>query len=146
MRLNDGRVLPVFIGHAFRGEDLTIFGANGKQTRSYCYVDDLMEEIYRLLHSDYAYPVNIGNPNEITMNDFAQEIIKLIGTNQKIEYLPLPQDDPKQRQPDITKATELLGGLVPKINRIDGLLSTYNYFKSLPRTTWDLPNKEFKHN
>ena len=143
MRLNDGRVLPAFIGQALRGEDLTIFG-DGTQTRSFCYVDDLVEGIYRLLHSDYVYPVNIGNPNEITMNDFAKEIIKLTGTNQKIIYLPLPQDDPKQRQPDITKARELLGW-EPKINRKDGLLKTYNYFKSLPRTTWDLPNKEFKN-
>jgi dTDP-glucose 4,6-dehydratase len=128
MRLNDGRVLPAFIGQALRGEDLTIFG-DGSQTRAFCYVDDLVEGIYKLLMSDYAYPVNIGNPNEITMNDFAQEIIKLTGTSQKIVYHPLPQDDPKQRQPDITKAKELLGW-EPKIDREEGLKITYDYFKS----------------
>lgn len=130
MRLNDGRVLPAFIGQALRGEDLTIFG-DGTQTRSFCYVDDLVEGIYRLLHSDYVNPVNIGNPNEITMNDFAKEIIKLTGTNQKIIYLPLPQDDPKQRQPDITKAKEILSW-TPRVDRKEGLKITYDYFKSLP--------------
>jgi dTDP-glucose 4,6-dehydratase len=130
MRLNDGRVLPAFIGQALRGEDLTIFG-DGTQTRSFCYVDDLVEGIYRLLLSDYFYPVNIGNPNEITMNDFAHEIISLTGTKQKIVYLPLPQDDPKQRQPDITKARELLNW-EPKVGRTEGLRITYEYFKSLP--------------
>ncbi len=131
MRLNDGRVLPAFIGQALRGEDLTIFG-DGTQTRSFCYVDDLVEGIYRLLLSDYAYPVNVGNPSEITMNEFAEEIIKLTGTNQKIVHRPLPKDDPKQRQPDITKAREILGW-EPKINRAEGLKITYEYFKSLPR-------------
>jgi dTDP-glucose 4,6-dehydratase len=131
MRLNDGRVLPAFIGQALRGEDLTIFG-DGTQTRSFCYVDDLVEGIYRLLHSDYVYPVNIGNPNEITMNDFAQEIIKLTGTDQKIVYLPLPQDDPKQRQPNIDKAKAILKW-EPKINRGDGLRFTFEYFKNLPK-------------
>jgi dTDP-glucose 4,6-dehydratase len=131
MRLNDGRVLPAFIGQALRGEDLTIFG-DGTQTRSFCYVDDLVEGIYRLLLSDYAYPVNIGNPSEITMNEFAEEIIKLTGTNQKIVHRPLPKDDPKQRQPDITKAREILGW-EPKVNRAEGLKITYEYFKSLPR-------------
>ncbi|WP_202701651.1 UDP-glucuronic acid decarboxylase family protein [Flavobacterium sp. UGB4466] len=130
MRLNDGRVLPAFIGQALRGEDLTIFG-DGTQTRSFCFVDDLVEGIYRLLMSDYTHPVNIGNPNEITMNDFAQEIIKLTNTDQKIVYLPLPQDDPKQRQPDITKAKAILDW-EPKINREEGLRITYEYFKSLP--------------
>ena len=131
MRLNDGRVLPAFIGQALRGEDLTIFG-DGTQTRSFCYVDDLVEGIYRLLLSDYAYPVNIGNPSEITMNEFAEEIIKLTGTDQKIVHRPLPKDDPKQRQPDITKARQILGW-EPKINRAEGLKITYEYFKSLPR-------------
>jgi dTDP-glucose 4,6-dehydratase len=131
MRLNDGRVLPAFIGQALRGEDLTIFG-DGTQTRSFCYVDDLVEGIYRLLLSDYAYPVNIGNPSEITMNEFAEEIIKLTGTDQKIVHRPLPKDDPKQRQPDITKAREILGW-EPKVNRAEGLKITYEYFKSLPR-------------
>jgi dTDP-glucose 4,6-dehydratase len=131
MRLNDGRVLPAFIGQALRGENLTIFG-DGTQTRSFCYVDDLVEGIYRLLLSDYAYPVNIGNPSEITMNEFAEEIIKLTGTDQKIVHRPLPKDDPKQRQPDITKAKEILGW-EPKVNRAEGLKITYEYFKSLPR-------------
>ncbi|CAH0996040.1 UDP-glucose 4-epimerase [Emticicia aquatica] len=131
MRLNDGRVLPAFIGQALRGEDLTIFG-DGTQTRSFCYVDDLVEGIYRLLLSDYAYPVNIGNPSEITMNEFAEEIIKLTGTDQKIVHKPLPKDDPKQRQPDITKAREILGW-EPKVSRAEGLKITYEYFKNLPR-------------
>lgn len=141
MRLNDGRVLPAFIGQALRGEDLTIFG-DGTQTRSFCYVDDLVEGIYRLLMSDYVLPVNIGNPNEITMNDFAQEIIKLTGTSQKIINLPLPTDDPKQRRPDITKAQELLDW-EPKIDRAEGLKITYDYFKSLPELEKMKTHKEF---
>lgn len=131
MRLNDGRVLPAFIGQALRGEDLTIFG-DGSQTRSFCYVDDLVEGIYRLLLSDYALPVNIGNPSEITIKDFAEEIIKLTGTTQKIVYKDLPKDDPKQRQPDITKAKAILGW-EPKVSRAEGLRITYQYFKALPR-------------
>lgn len=131
MRLNDGRVLPAFIGQALRGEDLTIFG-DGSQTRSFCYVADLVEGIYRLLLSDYPYPVNIGNPSEITIKEFAEEIIKLTGTDQKVIYKELPQDDPKQRQPDITKAREILGW-EPKILREEGLRITYEYFKSLPK-------------
>ena len=138
MRLNDGRVLPAFIGQALRGEDLTIFG-DGSQTRSFCYVDDLVEGIVRLLHSDYAYPVNIGNPDEITIGDFAEEIIRLTGTDQKVIYKDLPVDDPKQRQPDITKAKELLGWS-PKVNRSEGLKLTYAYFKSL--TPQELNEKE----
>lgn len=130
MRLNDGRVLPAFIGQALRGEDLTVFG-DGSQTRSFCYVDDLIEGIYRLLMSDYAYPVNIGNPAEITIRQFAEEIVKLTGTKQKIVYQPLPKDDPKQRQPDITKARQILGW-EPKVSRAEGLKITYDYFKSLP--------------
>ncbi|MFN0187199.1 MAG: UDP-glucuronic acid decarboxylase family protein [Bacteroidia bacterium] len=130
MRLNDGRVLPAFIGQALRGEDLTVFG-DGSQTRSFCFVDDLIEGIYRLLLSDYAYPVNIGNPQEITIREFGEEIIKLTGTNQKLITHPLPQDDPKQRRPDITKAQEILGW-EPKISREVGLKITYDYFKSLP--------------
>ena len=130
MRLNDGRVLPAFIGQALRGENLTVFG-DGSQTRSFCYVDDLIEGIYRLLLSNYAYPVNIGNPQEITIREFGEEIIKLTGTNQKLITHPLPQDDPKQRRPDITKAQEILGW-EPKINREEGLKITYDYFKSLP--------------
>ena len=131
MRLNDGRVLPAFIGQAIRGEDLTVFG-DGSQTRSFCYVDDLVEGIYRLLFSDYAYPVNIGNPDEITIKEFGEEIIKLTGTQQKLIFKDLPKDDPKQRRPDITKARELLGW-EPKINRAEGLKITYEYFKSLPQ-------------
>ena len=128
-RLNDGRVLPAFIGQALRGEDLTIFG-DGSQTRSFCYVDDLVEGIYRLLLSDYHQPVNIGNPSEITISQFAEEIIKLTGTNQKVIYKDLPVDDPKQRQPDITRAREILGW-EPKVSREEGLKITYDYFRSL---------------
>ena len=130
MRLNDGRVLPAFIGQALRGEDLTIFG-DGSQTRSFCYVDDLVEGIYRLLHSDYAEPVNIGNPDEITIRQFAEEIIQLTGTTQKIIYQPLPKDDPTQRQPDISKAKAILGW-EPKVDRAEGLARTFAAFKALP--------------
>jgi dTDP-glucose 4,6-dehydratase len=130
MRLNDGRVLPAFIGQALRGEDLTVFG-DGSQTRSFCYVDDLIEGIYRLLHSDYAEPVNIGNPSEITIADFAEEIIKLTGTDQKVIYKPLPVDDPMQRQPNIDRARAILGW-EPKVSRAEGLKITYDYFRSLP--------------
>jgi dTDP-glucose 4,6-dehydratase len=129
MRLNDGRVLPAFIGQALRGEDLTIFG-DGSQTRSFCYVDDLVEGIYRLLMSDYAYPVNIGNPDEITIKEFAEEIIQLTQTDQKVIYQPLPTDDPKQRRPDITLAKEILNW-EPKVHRSEGLKITYDYFKTL---------------
>jgi dTDP-glucose 4,6-dehydratase len=129
MRLNDGRVLPAFIGQALRGEDLTIFG-DGSQTRSFCYVDDLVEGIVRLLNSDYVLPMNIGNPDEITISQFAEEIIKLTGTNQKVIYKDLPIDDPKQRRPEITKAREILKW-EPKINREEGLKRTYAYFKKL---------------
>ena len=129
MRLNDGRVLPAFIGQALRGEDLTMFG-DGSQTRSFCYVSDLVEGIYRLLLSDYAQPVNIGNPDEITIREFGEEIIKLTGTQQQLISKPLPKDDPKQRKPDITKAREILGW-EPKVDRADGLKITYEYFKNL---------------
>ncbi|HEX8529574.1 MAG TPA: UDP-glucuronic acid decarboxylase family protein [Cytophagales bacterium] len=128
MRLDDGRVLPAFIGQALRGEDLTVFG-DGSQTRSFCYVDDLVDGIYRLLLSDYAYPVNVGNPSEITIKQFGEEIIKLTGTKQKMVYKPLPQDDPKQRRPDITKAREILGW-EPKVSREEGLRITYEFFKN----------------
>ena len=130
MRLDDGRALPAFMGQALRGEDITVFG-DGSQTRSFCFVDDLIEGIYRLLLSDYAYPVNIGNPNEITIKQFAEEIIALTRTNQKIVYHPLPTDDPKQRQPDITRAKSILGW-APKVDRAEGLKITYQYFKNLP--------------
>jgi dTDP-glucose 4,6-dehydratase len=127
MRLDDGRVLPAFIGQALRGEDLTVFG-DGSQTRSFCYVDDLVDGIYRLLLSDYPYPVNVGNPSEITIKEFGDEIIKLTGTKQKMVHKPLPQDDPKQRRPDITKAREILGW-EPKVSREEGLRITYEFFK-----------------
>ncbi|SJZ41387.1 dTDP-glucose 4,6-dehydratase [Chitinophaga eiseniae] len=127
MRLNDGRALPAFMSQALSGQDLTVFG-DGKQTRSFCYVDDLIEGIYRLLLSDYHLPVNIGNPEEITLNQFAEEIIALTGSKQKIVYHPLPKDDPKQRQPDITKARTLLGW-EPKVGRQEGLKITFEYFK-----------------
>lgn len=131
MRLNDGRALPAFVGQALRGEDITVFG-DGSQTRSFCYVDDLIEGIYRLLLSDYAQPVNIGNPDEITIRDFAEEVVKLTGTASKVIYTDLPVDDPKQRQPDITKAKEILGWQ-PKVSRSEGLKKTLEYFKSLPQ-------------
>ena len=129
MRLNDGRVLPAFIGQALRGEDLTIFG-DGSQTRSFCYVDDLIDGIYKLLHSDYSDPINIGNPSEISIGEFAQEIIELTGTDQKVIYKDLPVNDPKQRQPDITRAKEILKWK-PVVDRAEGLKRTYEYFKSL---------------
>lgn len=129
MRLNDGRVVPAFMGQALRGEDLTVFG-DGSQTRSFCYIDDQVEGIYRLLFSDYPEPVNIGNPHETTIKEFAEEIIALTGTNQKIVYKPLPKDDPLKRQPDITKAKEILDW-EPKVSRSNGLKIVYDYFKSL---------------
>lgn len=129
MRLNDGRVIPAFIGQALRGEDLTVFG-DGSQTRSFCYVDDQVEGIYRLLLSDYSDPVNIGNPDEITIREFADEIIKLTNSEQKVICKPLPEDDPMQRQPDITRAKEILGW-EPKVSREEGMKITYNYFKNL---------------
>jgi dTDP-glucose 4,6-dehydratase len=141
MRLNDGRALPAFIGQALRGEDLTVFG-DGSQTRSFCYVSDLVEGIYRLLLSDYAYPVNIGNPDEISLKDFAEEVLKLTGANQKIIYKPLPADDPKQRKPDITLARKLLDW-EPKVDRAEGLKETYAYFKNLPKEEWFKQPKEF---
>ena len=141
MRLNDGRALPAFIGQALRGEDLTLFG-DGSQTRSFCYVEDEVEGIYRLLLSDYDMPVNIGNPDEITLKEFAEEILELTGNKVKIIYKPLPVDDPKQRQPDITKAKALLGW-EPKVKRSEGLKITYEYFKSLPKEEWSKLPKEF---
>ncbi len=128
MRLNDGRALPAFIGQALRGEELTVFG-DGTQTRSFCYVDDQVEGIFRLLMSDCVQPVNIGNPDEISLNEFAREILKLTGSNQQIVYKELPLDDPKQRRPDIRKAKELLGW-EPKVERSEGLRKTYEYFKT----------------
>lgn len=141
MRLNDGRVVPAFMGQALRGEDLTVFG-DGSQTRSFCYIDDLVEGIYRLLFSDYAEPMNIGNPHETTIKEFAEEILALTGANQKIIFKPLPTDDPTQRQPDITKAKEILDW-EPKVGRTEGLKIVYDYFKSL--TPEDLQKKEHRN-
>jgi dTDP-glucose 4,6-dehydratase len=141
MRLNDGRALPAFIGQALRGENLTVFG-DGSQTRSFCYVDDLVEGIYRLLLSDYSNPVNIGNPNEISLKDFAEEVLRLTESNVQIVYRPLPTDDPKQRKPDISKAKEILSW-EPKIERTEGLKITYEYFKALPENDWFAKPKEF---
>ena len=140
MRLNDGRVIPAFIGQALRGENLTIFG-DGLQTRSFCYITDQIEGIFKLLFSNYAYPVNIGNPSEITIKDFADEIIKLTGTNQKVIYKELPKDDPLQRQPDISLAKKLLNW-EPKVSREEGMFKTYQYFKSL--STEELHKSEHK--
>jgi dTDP-glucose 4,6-dehydratase len=146
MRLNDGRVIPAFIGQALRGEDLTVFG-DGSQTRSFCYVDDQVEGLYKLLLSEYTDPVNIGNPDEITILEFAEEIIKLTGTQQKIVFKPLPQDDPLQRQPDITKAKRILGW-EPKVSRTEGMKVTYEYFKNLSKEELEKSeHKDFsKHN
>lgn len=141
MRLNDGRVLPAFIGQALRGEDLTVFG-DGSQTRSFCYVDDQVEGIYRLLLSDHPHPVNIGNPDEITIRQFGEEIIKLTGTDRQLVFRDLPVDDPKQRRPDITKAREILGW-EPKVGREEGLRITYDYFKSLPDQ--EIAHKDFTY-
>ncbi len=146
MRLNDGRVIPAFIGQALRGEDLTVFG-DGSQTRSFCYVDDEIEGLYRLLMSDYSLPVNIGNPEEITILDFAKEIVKLTGTEQKIIFKPLPQDDPMQREPDISKARNILGW-EPKVSREEGMKKTFEYFKNLSKEElFKSEHKDFsKHN
>lgn len=129
MRLNDGRVIPAFMGQALRGENLTVFG-DGSQTRSFCYVDDQVEGIFRLLNSDYVYPMNIGNPHEISIKDFAEEIIDLTGTDQRVVYEPLPQDDPLQRLPDISLAKRILGW-EPKVGRTEGMKRTLDYFKTL---------------
>ncbi|MGK0377477.1 MAG: dTDP-glucose 4,6-dehydratase, partial [Patiriisocius sp.] len=146
MRLNDGRVIPAFIGQSLRGEDLTVFG-DGMQTRSFCYVDDQVDGLYRLLLSDYSDPVNIGNPEEITILDFANEIIKLTGTDQKIIYKELPKDDPLQREPDITLAREILGW-EPKVSRQEGMKITFEYFKNLTKEElFKSEHKDFsKHN
>ena len=141
MRLNDGRALPAFIGQALRGEDLTVFG-DGSQTRSFCFVNDLVEGIYRLLMSDYHLPINIGNPDEISLKSFAEEVLALTGNKVRLINKPLPVDDPKQRQPDITRAKQILGW-EPKVSRKDGLKITYDYFKSLSPDEWNKQPKEF---
>ncbi|MBO0330939.1 UDP-glucuronic acid decarboxylase family protein [[Muricauda] lutisoli] len=144
MRLNDGRVVPAFMGQAIRGEDLTVFG-DGSQSRSFTYIDDQIEGIYRLLMSDYVEPINIGNPDETTILEFAEEIIKLTGTDQKIVFKPLPQDDPMQRQPDITRAKEILGW-EPKVHRSEGLKKVYEYFKSLSHDQLWEAHRDFSPN
>ena len=141
MRLNDGRALPAFIGQALRGEDLTVFG-DGSQTRSFCFVSDLVDGIYRLLMSDYHLPVNIGNPDEITLKSFADEVLSLTGNTAKIVFKPLPVDDPKQRRPDISRARKILGW-EPGVSRKEGLKITFDYFKSLPPHEWIKQPKEF---
>ncbi|WP_136468226.1 UDP-glucuronic acid decarboxylase family protein [Flagellimonas onchidii] len=144
MRLNDGRVVPAFMGQALRGEDLTVFG-DGSQTRSFTYIDDQVEGIYRLLMSDYVEPINIGNPDETTILEFAEEIIKLTGTNQKIVFKPLPVDDPLQRQPDISRAKEILDW-EPKVHRFEGLKKVYEYFKLLsPEELHQKEHRDFSH-
>ncbi|RDY59836.1 UDP-glucuronic acid decarboxylase family protein [Flagellimonas nanhaiensis] len=144
MRLNDGRVVPAFMGQALRGEDLTVFG-DGSQTRSFTYIDDQIEGIYRLLMSDYVEPINIGNPDETTILEFAQEIIKLTKTDQKIIFKPLPQDDPLQRQPDISRAKEILDW-EPKVHRSEGLKKVFEYFKSLsPEELHRKEHRDFSH-
>ena len=130
MRLDDGRALPSFMSQALRGQDITVYG-DGSQTRSFCYVDDLVDGIYRLLLSDYSLPVNIGNPSEISIKDFAEEVVALTGTKSKVIYEPLPTDDPQQRKPDITKAQNILGW-EPKVSRSEGLKITLDYFMQLP--------------
>ena len=140
MRVNDGRAIPAFMGQVLRGENLTVFG-DGSQTRSFCYVDDMVEGIYKLLHSNYKKPINLGNPEEITLIDFANEIIALGGNNNKIIYKPLPINDPIKRKPDITKAMNILNWK-PKISRKKGLEQTFNYFRSL--TLEELNKKEHK--
>jgi len=145
MRLNDGRVIPAFMGQSLRGEDLTVFG-DGSQTRSFCFVDDLIEGIYRLLFSYYTLPVNIGNPDEITISEFAQDILTLTNTNQKIKYKPLPKDDPLKRQPDISLAKKILNW-APKVNRSEGMKKTLEYFRTLPESKlFKVDHKDFsKH-
>lgn len=144
MRLNDGRALPAFIGQALRGEDLTVFG-DGSQTRSFCYVSDLIEGIYKLMMSEYHLPVNLGNPDEISLKEFALEILELTGKKLNIIFKPLPEDDPRQRQPDITLAKKMLGW-EPVVKRKEGLKITYDYFKKLPPEEWNRMPKEFVSN
>jgi len=145
MRLNDGRAIPAFMGQALRGEDLTVFG-DGLQTRSFCYVDDLIEGIYRLLFSDFSYPVNLGNPDEISIQDFALEILKLTNSNQKICFKPLPKDDPLKRQPDINLAKKVLNWQ-PKTSREEGMKMTFAFFQNVSdKQLYKTDHKDFsKH-
>ena len=132
MRLDDGRVLPNFMGQALRDEPLTVYG-DGSQTRSFCYVDDLVEGIERLLYTDFHEPVNLGNPDEVTILEFAREILALAGSSSAIDYRPLPQDDPRVRRPDITRARDLLGW-EPRVGRHQGMKWTLDYFQKKMRT------------
>lgn len=141
MRLNDGRALPAFVGQVLRGEDITVFG-DGSQTRSFCFVDDLVDGIYRLLLSDYNLPVNIGNPSEITILDFAREVVNIMGGKSKIIHKDLPKNDPKQRRPDITRAKEILNWQ-PKVDRSEGLKKTIEFFKTLSLDDINKKPKEF---
>ncbi len=145
MRLNDGRAIPAFMGQALRGEDLTVFG-DGSQTRSFCYVDDLIEGIYRLLFSDFSNPVNLGNPDEISIQDFALEILKLTNSNQKICFKPLPKDDPLKRQPDIKLAKKVLNWQ-PKTSREEGMKMTFAFFQNVSdKQLYKIDHKDFsKH-
>ena len=145
MRLNDGRAIPAFMGQALRGEDLTVFG-DGSQTRSFCYVDDLIEGIYRLLFSDFSNPVNLGNPDEISIQDFALEILKLTNSNQKICFKPLPKDDPLKRQPDINLAKKVLNWQ-PQISRQEGMKMTFAFFQNVSdKQLYKIDHKDFsKH-
>ena len=140
MRVNDGRAIPAFMGQVLRNESLTVFG-DGSQTRSFCYIDDMVQGIYKLLHSNYTYPINLGNPDEITLIDFAKEIIDLGGNNNKIIFKPLPVNDPIKRKPDITKAINILNWK-PKVSRKKGLENAFNYFRSL--SLEELDKKEHK--
>ena len=133
MRLNDGRALPAFMGQALRGDPITIFG-DGSQTRSFCYVSDLVEGLYRLLHSEEPFPTNIGNPSEMTILEFAEKVVAMTGATSKLTFLDLPEDDPKVRQPDITKARRILGW-EPKVLLEDGMQTTLDYFRSCPEFT-----------
>ncbi len=143
MRLNDGRVIPAFMGQVLRGEDLTVFG-DGSQTRSFCYVDDLIEGIYRLLFSDHALPVNLGNPDEVTIKTFAKEIIALSGSAHKIKHQPLPEGDPLKRQPDISLAKKILNWS-PLIQRNEGMYKTFNHFKGVSKSKLSkVDHKDFK--
>ncbi len=140
MRVNDGRAIPAFMGQVLRGESLTVFG-DGSQTRSFCYIDDMVEGIYKLLHSNYNKPMNLGNPEEIALIDFAKEIIAMGGKKNKIIFNPLPMNDPLQRKPDIAKAMKILNWR-PKVSRKKGIENTFNYFKSL--SLQELNKKEHK--
>ena len=141
MRVNDGRAIPAFMGQVLREESLTVFG-DGSQTRSFCFIDDIIKGIYKLLHSNYTKPMNLGNPDEVTMIDFAKEIIAMGDTDNKIVFKPLPLNDPIKRRPDISKAKEILNWH-PQVSRKKGLKITFNYFKSLSSEELNKKNNKF---